>query len=225
MGFSFASRTTGVTVPHWTGGRPGCRCGYPIRHGERRLHEVFRQALGSAHALLGNVAAGDTARAAIVASYYDNVLRFLRVHHDSEDELVWPKLLERCPTQAPLISGMISEHHNIHVALDKAASSVSDWATSTEPAGARGLASALAGLGEKLVPHLDEEEEAILPPCSEHLTIEEWGEMPGHALAHYGGDKIWLILGLLRRHMTQTQRGAMLEHMPPPARDMWINRG
>jgi hypothetical protein len=49
--------------------------------------------------------------------------------------------------------------------------------------------------------------------------------MPGHALAAYDGDKIWLILGLIRENMTQAQRDAMLAHMPPPPRDMWINFG
>lgn len=189
------------------------------------VHEVFRQALGSAPALLGNLAGGDDAHTAVVASYYDNVLRFLRVHHHSEDELVWPKLMERCPMQAELVSEMISEHQETDAVLDRAAELISDWASSTRPSGERRLLSALAELGQKLIPHLDHEEENVLPLCSEYLTVEEWGRMPGHALAHYDGDKIWLILGLVRRHMTQTQRDAMLEHMPPPPRDMWINWG
>ena len=44
----------------------------------------------SAPTLLGDIAASDTRRSTIVGSYYHNVLRFLRVHHDSEDQLVWP---------------------------------------------------------------------------------------------------------------------------------------
>ena len=50
--------------------------------------------------------------------------------------------------------------------------------------------------------------------------------MPSRArLAGYQGDKVWLILGLIRQRMTQGQRGAMLAHMPPPARDMWTSFG
>ena len=189
------------------------------------VHEVFRQALRTAPSLIGGVAPGDAARTAVVASYYDNVLRFLRVHHDSEDALVWPKLLERCPTHTELISRMIADHQDIHAPLDLAASSVAGWTTSSEPSEAHRLTSALAELGRKLLPHFDEEERTILPLCAQHLTMEEWGAMPGHALAHYDGDKIWLILGLVRRYLTQAQRDAMLDHMPPPARDMWINMG
>lgn len=205
------------------------------------VHEVFRQALASAPTLLGDDCA-DAARAATVATYYDNVLRFLRVHHDSEDHLIWPKLLERCPAQEPLITEMISDHQGIHDALDRAAASVAGFAATatagtaetaaaagtSAPTGADGaaaLVSALSELGQDLIPHLDNEEKLIVPLCSEYLSIEEWGEMPGHALGNYDGDKVWLILGLIRQHMTQAQRDAMLEHMPPPARDMWVQVG
>jgi hypothetical protein len=44
-------------------------------------------------------------------------------------------------------------------------------------------------------------------------------------MAHFQGDKIWLVLGLLRQRMNDAQRAAMLEHMPPPALDMWTSFG
>ena len=34
-----------------------------------------------------------------------------------------------------------------------------------------------------------------------------------------------MILGLIRQRMTDEQRTAMLEHMPPPAIEMWTNFG
>ncbi len=59
----------------------------------------------------------------------------------------------------------------------------------------------------------------------EHLTIEEWGELPGHAMRNYPGDRIWLVLGLVRENMTRSQRDMMLAHMPPPAVEMWTTKG
>ena len=44
-------------------------------------------------------------------------------------------------------------------------------------------------------------------------------------MANFHGDKIWLILGLIRERMTDEQRAAMLEHMPPPAVEMWTGFG
>jgi len=86
-------------------------------------------------------------------------------------------------------------------------------------------AASLEALRAQLVAHLDDEEATVLPLCAEHMRPEEWGELPGHAMAGYQGDKIWLILGLIRQRMTDEQRTAMLEHMPPPPREMWTGFG
>jgi hypothetical protein len=41
----------------------------------------------------------------------------------------------------------------------------------------------------------------------------------------FTGDKVWLILGLVRENFTQRQRDLMLEGMPPPVRQMWETTG
>lgn len=189
------------------------------------VHKVFRDALNDAPALIGETEPGDIQRTAVIASYYDNIMRFLKVHHQSEDDLIWPKLMERAPTRTGLVKGLIAEHEQIHLSLERANHEIPRWATSADPDAGRDLTAALAELSNGLIPHLDQEDADIVPLCAEYLTAEEWGEMPGHALASYDGDKVWLILGLIRENMTQAQRDAMLAHMPPPPRDMWINSG
>ena len=76
-----------------------------------------------------------------------------------------------------------------------------------------------------LIPHLDEEEADIVPLAAAHMNAAEWGELPGHAMAHFQGDKIWLIIGLIQENFTQEQSDMMLAHMPPPAREMWETVG
>jgi hypothetical protein len=44
-------------------------------------------------------------------------------------------------------------------------------------------------------------------------------------MANFHGDKIWLILGLIRERMTDGQRAAMTAHLPPPALEMWTTFG
>lgn len=189
------------------------------------VHGVFRDALDWAPGLIGDVPARDLARAAVVGSYYDNVLRFLTVHHDGEDALIWPKLAERAPGRTDLVDEMWADHERIHDTLQTAADVVARWTSSADPAAGRQAVSALQDLAASLLPHLDHEDEQVVPLCAEHLSPEEWAEMPGHALRAFDGDKVWLILGLIRENMTQEQRDAMLAHMPPPPRDMWINMG
>jgi hypothetical protein len=83
----------------------------------------------------------------------------------------------------------------------------------------------LQALDAVLTPHLDHEEAEVVPLATEHLTVEEWGSLAGHTLGLFEGDKVWLIMGLVRENFTQTQRDAMMEHMPPPARQMWATMG
>ena len=60
----------------------------------------------------------------------------------------------------------------------------------------------LRALDDGLIPHLDREEAEILPLAGEHLTVEEWGMLPGHSMGNFSGDKIWLIIGLIRENFT-----------------------
>jgi hypothetical protein len=87
------------------------------------------------------------------------------------------------------------------------------------------LARAIGALDEALSAHLDHEEATIVPLATDHVTVEEWGTLPGHVMANFKGDKIWLIMGLIRENFTPEQRATMLEGMPPPARQRWETMG
>ena len=65
-----------------------------------RVHQVFREAIAAAPALIGSATARGRERLELVATYYRNVLALLHAHHDGEDELIWPLLIERAPDEA-----------------------------------------------------------------------------------------------------------------------------
>ncbi len=194
------------------------------------VHGVFRDTLGAAPRLVGGVAPGDAARVEQIANYYDNVLSFLEAHHDAEEEIIFPRLRERCPGEEALLDTLESEHEEALTLLADTRASLAAWPGADGDAAAQAAAqSAVAGsietLRVQLVTHLDGEETRALPLCAEHIREEEWAQLPGHAMGAFQGDKVWLILGLIRQRMTQEQRDAMLAHMPPPPRDMWTSFG
>lgn len=195
------------------------------------VHGVFRDTLGAAPMLVGDVPPGDAARVEQVANYYDNILYFLEAHHEGEEAIVFPRLRERCPGETALLDRLEAEHEDAVKLLALARQAVGAWPGADGEGGAgataaqSAVAESLEALRTQLVEHLDEEEAQALPLCAENIRAEEWGQLPGHALAGYQGDKVWLILGLIRQRMTQEQRDAMLAHMPPPARDMWTSFG
>jgi hypothetical protein len=190
------------------------------------VHGVFRDTLGAAPDLVGGIDPGDAERIALIANYYENILCFLEAHHDGEEQLVFPLLKDRCPGEDALVDHMNDQHHEALALLLAARSSLSDWPGPGDDGAAQKAAQDdLVALHEHLLGHLTEEETNVLPLAAEYLTAEEWGQLPGHGMANFHGDKIWLILGLIRERMTDGQRAAMLEHMPPPAVEMWTGFG
>lgn len=189
-----------------------------------QVHRVFRDAITAAPSLISSAAAGAAARLDLVVSYYRNVLALLHAHHDGEDELIWPLLMQRAPHQSADIQRIAAQHENVDPALQAAADTIEAWQHSGDVASGRDAASAIAELGSALLPHLDEEEEVIVPLAAKHIFAPEWGELPGHALRTFSGDKMWLILGLIREQMTPKQLAAMDAHMAPPVLALWQQR-
>jgi hypothetical protein len=185
------------------------------------VHQVFRSSLSSAPEFVAS-AAGDDERRALIASYYANLMAFLKVHHEGEEALVFALLIERALEHRSILDTAASQHHDVADRITAVDDAVSAWAAQGD-AHAPKLVRGLGALDEALSPHLDREEE-IVPLAGAHLTVEEWGMLPGHAMANFGADKIWLIIGLIRESFTSHQRDAMLEKMSPP-RQMWGTMG
>ena len=188
------------------------------------VHGVFRDTLGAAPTLVGGIAPGDAERVALIANYYENVLSFLESHHDGEEHLVFPLLRERDAGAAELMDEMTEQHHEAVALLLEARDALAAW-PGGDAAAQKAAQERLDALGSHLGEHLDEEEAKVLPLAAEYLSMEEWGALPGHGMANFHGDKIWLILGLIRERMTDAQRATMVARMPPPALEMWTGFG
>lgn len=188
------------------------------------VHKVFRDSLAAAPRFVSSTA-GDDGRREVIANYYANLIDFLRVHHEGEEEIVFPLLVERAPGQRALVDKAAGDHHQVVGLMAAVGEHLELWQAKGDDDDARGVLEALVALEAALVPHLDEEEADVLPLAAAHINAEEWGRLPGHAMSHFQGDKLWLILGLIRENFTQEQRDTMLAHMPPPAREMWETVG
>lgn len=200
----------------------------PVRPDTRDMiavHAVFRQSLAAAPRLVGGASRNDGQHAANVAAFYANLLAFLHVHHEGEDELLWPKLLERCPDQAARVQEIADQHGQVSALIASAEGELAEWAVEPNTDHGAKLAGALVALGFKLAEHLDQEEEHVLPLAAEHLTVEEWAELPAHGMRHFSGDKLWLILGLLFEQMPPSAVETVLSHMPPPLAAFWRDEG
>jgi hypothetical protein len=189
------------------------------------VHRVFRNALQDAPQLVGP-AAGDPERAELVGSYYDNVLKLLHGHHDGEDLFLTPRLIDRgTPDECAEVSRIAAQHAAVLEDIVAAEERIGAFRAAPTADTAAGLASSLAVLDASLVSHLDEEEAIAMPIAAKYINVAEWGELPEHGIRYFTGDKVWLILGLIREQMTDSQRANMDEHMPPPLAEFWAQSG
>ena len=117
------------------------------------------------------------ARVTFLADHIGLVLKALHDHHDDEDALLYPKLIERVPEQAQMTEQVEHEHQLITVALDTASAACATWRERPSVQTGEALAAALDHLNAVVQPHLDDEEQKVVPLAAVTLTQQEWDAM------------------------------------------------
>ncbi len=141
-------------------------------------HDAFRWSLLPAPTLVREVPPGDVGRARVVAGHVETILLVLEGHHTSEDELLWPRLLERVPEQlAPVVHLMENQHAHIHDHLEQTAALLPAVARWRDGRRARRLAAAVEALVDALVEHMAAEERHLLPLAARSVSEAEWAEL------------------------------------------------
>src|ERR1700710_3082433 len=105
------------------------------------VHSLFRRELRLAGGLIRRVPPGDAGRAAVVSAHLELVEQVLHHHHTSEDELLWPLLLQRVPDDlAPVVELMEAQHEQVDALLQRIAVLRPRWAQDPSPERAEELA-------------------------------------------------------------------------------------
>jgi hemerythrin-like domain-containing protein len=190
------------------------------------MYAVHKALLGALDAVPGCVTRADVdpARVAVAASFIENVIEFLHVHHSGEDELLYPLLEQRCPGSRSELERIDAQHKLLYAPMDAGRSAVAAWRAGASPDQAQPVIAAVASLADALRPHLAEEEGVVLPLATKWISPEEWGMQAGHNMMNFRADKPWLMLGLVREQLDQAHRDAMLAGMPPEMRTMWAEQ-
>ena len=91
------------------------------------VHNCFRQQFRALPGLVRAVPDGDVGRAAVVVDFLAELTAALHHHHEGEDELMWPLLLERAPMDSALILRMEEQHERIAELYRRAADSAAEF--------------------------------------------------------------------------------------------------
>lgn len=187
------------------------------------IHNALRREFGLLPGLVGAVREGDTARAKAIAQHASILFTILHDHHNSEDSLLWPPLLERVPLQNDLIDVMESQHRVVAELSALTEKDLPPWTTAADAPTRDRLADHLSRLSEALNEHLALEELSVLPLIHDHLTVAEWeaaqkaaaGAMPS------GLRTPMLMAGIILEDATPDERSWFMHELPAPARPLW----
>jgi hemerythrin-like domain-containing protein len=191
------------------------------------VHSFFRRELGLAAELVRKVEPGDTRRARIVAAHLEMVERTLHHHHTTEDELLWPRLLERVPEElAPMVHLMERQHAQVDGLLGRIGALRPEWAQTADASVRDELASLHDRLHDGLVEHLEAEETRLLPLVARCVTKEEWDALGETARKHGKRSEASLIFGMLQHDGDPEVVEMMLASAPLIVRKLvpWLAR-
>ena len=182
-----------------------------------QVHRIFRWLYNELPGLIRGVDDGDVSRAAVVADYASMDFFALHLHHETEDIVLWDRLVERSPGCLPHVELMRAQHAQVAAELAGVEPLVGPWRSTADAAARDALARGVERIRDTLIPHLGREEEDIVPVAGSVLTQSEWDEMGEHARTGMQRSK-----RDLPKDIMAIQLGLMLATVPSDERPEWI---
>jgi hemerythrin-like domain-containing protein len=181
-------------------------------------HAMFRREFSLMPGLIGDVTAGDTERAALVADHAALIITILEHHHAGEDQYVWPNLRMRCPEEyAPLVDIMESQHDAVHDSLLHVNQSLAMWRDAASAAARDELADTVKLLLPLLAEHLALEEARVVPLIESYVTEAEYSRIAAGQVEHTPPDKLPLLFGMFMYEAPADVIDMVVTLMPPEA--------
>lgn len=187
----------------------------------RIIHETFRRAYEEAAHLIRANPTPSPARVTFLADHVYFGLDMLHHHHEGEDEILYPLLVQRVPDHAARTEQIDHEHQAVKGAIDAAQTACSRWRTAPGADTGEKLAASLDEVNAALLPHLDNEEREIVPLAAVTVTQEEWDRMAKHGIASVPGNKKMIAFGMILEPLNPTDQAYMLSNVPPPVKVLY----
>jgi hemerythrin-like domain-containing protein len=182
------------------------------------VHRVFRRELRLLPLMVRSVPDGNIAAAGRVGQHAREMIDVLHHHHQHEDDLLWPRLLQRAPVDAALVTRMQAQHGAIAEILRRVDQVLPAWQQTAGASDAESLASAISELHTRLEEHLDDEERHILPIVGRAITPAEWDELGQRGFAAMPRQRALVFLGHILESASPAEQTRFLRRVPPPVR-------
>ena len=185
------------------------------------VHTTFRTAYEECARLVRAAPAPSPGRVTFLADHIDFSIAVLHIHHEGEDELLYPKLIERAPEQAAMTEKVEQEHLAIQSALEATSAACAAWRQQPSAQTGEALAVALDNLNSVTQPHLDDEEQNVVPLAATTLTQKEWDALGKFGVARIPRSKRGIAFAMLLESLDDDDRAYMMRSLPAPARMLY----
>jgi hypothetical protein len=112
-------------------------------------------------------------------------------------------------------------HLLIKTALDAASAACAAWRGRPSAETGEALAAALDHLNTAVQPHLDDEEQKVVPLAAVTFTQQEWDEMGERGAAWIPRNKRGIAFGMILEPLNEADRAFMMPSLPAPVRMLY----
>lgn len=178
------------------------------------IHAAVRRDVTRTEQALRALPGGDRKRARQIQVAWQNLVRELTHHHESEDALVWPFLLAR-GVDASLMQAMEDEHAAMKQALSEASHAIDAVVADPTAERAGEAADVVARCSGVVDAHLEHEEHDVEPLLDAHHDDAEWKavtrKLRPKRISDAGSALAWMQDGA-----TERERTALRAEIPAP---------
>ncbi len=185
------------------------------------IHRIFRRQFAEVRALAQDIPTADATRVGAVADHLGFLLDALHMHHTTEDDLIWPKLLDRAGLEAPLVERMAEQHQQIDASVARVRAAMSAWRSDPTPATSTALTDSIGEFLVVLEAHFDEEERVVVPLIDRHLSEAEHQEVEERGFEKFTPAQRWIATGQAVEVATPAEAAMMFGKLPLPVKVLW----
>ncbi|MFD9128150.1 hemerythrin domain-containing protein [Kitasatospora sp. NPDC059571] len=194
---------------------------HPYTREMAMIHRIFRRESRLMPELVAKVPVGDTARATVLAQAWRTYALGLHVHHQGEDELLWPAVTAHLDPDDAQVRAMAEQHRELAETLTRTAPLMDCWADGALAEDRDALIAALEEHRRVLCAHLDAEETTVMPLVAAHVSEAQWRAVGERGLADTPRNRLMVALGAILEDATAEERAEFLGRLPLPGRILW----
>ena len=150
--------------------------------------------------------------AAVIPDRWAVLERGLHTHHEHEDSDFFPMIGAASPDQLPLIEQLEREHRELVALLDAVDAAIAALVADPNDDTRGAVHDAIAAVRETLVPHLDVEDDTLLPAAAATVDAKTWEDASDRALRSTLKSDMPVVAGIL----DEVARTFPPEQQPPP---------